>query len=154
MRGNNFYHANKVGEALAPQVVGAAVATGATISEPWQSGRIIAFLLHAGVVTGSLTWLFEVQQRSDDVWKDIMDAETPAVDITVLHSASEDNVVKIAEVSLEDIDSDTYKAIRITCTGTNAADAAGASYVLADLHRRPGGDANDLTASRPYTYEA
>lgn len=156
MRGNNFHHANISGRSISPQVVGVATVNGVTISEPWRDGRQITFLLIVGVVTGDITFHWEVQERGTTTWKDLMDnADTP-VDVEVTFDSSADDTQLEATIALKDIDSDTYDAIRIQVTGTNAADAASCSHVISDLYERPGGDANALPGAftMPFTYEA
>lgn len=156
MRGNNFHHANVTGLSIAPVVVGNATASGATISEPWRTGRQLTFIIQVGVLGGTATYSFEVRVRGSATWKDLMDSASTPVDVTVIFTNTQDGTQREATINLRDIDSDTYDAIRIVVTATDATDAVGVSHVISDLYRKPGGDANALpgTFTMPFTYEA
>lgn len=156
MRGNNFFHSTKTGQSIKPHLLGNASISGSTISEPWRDGEVLAFLLSVGVVTGTVTFAWEVRLRGTSTWKDLMDSASTPVDVTVVFANTEDSTMKIAEIPLKRIDSDTYDAIRLICTATNAADEVGCTHVIASLRERPGGDSNALpgTFTLPYTYEA
>lgn len=156
MRGNNFFHANNSGVALAPVVTGSGTSSGAAISEPWRKGRQITFILNCGVLGGTATWKFQVRLRGTSTWKDIMDSASSPVDITVVFTNTEDGTSKIFNLPLKDIDSDVYDAIRVFVTATHATDVCTAAYVISDLIRHPGGDSNQYPGAftKPITYEA
>lgn len=149
---HSFPFANKVVAAIVPQTVNAAgTANGATILEPWQYGRSIAFILQAGSLNSVTVFGVKVQRRlrSDgSTWSDVPnvdgnDLEFPAAQ-TIDGTALENGAI-VGSMPLDRFDGVTYDALRLvvhTVTGGNIPLAALA--VIYNLHNEPSGQTDQL----------
>lgn len=152
-KGNNFFSSVVVGLALAPQSVGQASASGATISEPWRIGRQISFILLGGVFGTAVaaTCKLEGLLRSDGATWQTLKQDDGITDLGFTASKLADTAALelgalLGTVDVSRLDSTTYKAIRLKYTQSTSAVTAliGAAYVISDLYSRPSTQTDDL----------
>jgi len=150
LKGNNFFHHNKVGSALLSQsIAAAATAAGVTISEPWRLGRQLSFILCAGAMgsSSSLTCTVQGLRRDDGTtWEALKESDGStnlAFTATDLDDAGqlETDGYLLGTIDLGYVDGETYKAVRVSITndGTPAV-VMGAAYVISDLYRMADAD--------------
>src|SRR6185436_7779618 len=143
MKGNNFFHANKVGVAIAPVSIASGAATAVAISEPWKLGEQITFVLQGGAFAAgaTATCVVQGQKRSDDAWENHKNAVGTDIAFTpakLAKSGALENGVLIGTIPVIDFDSSKYKAVRLLFTaGTANAQLISASYVISELRRVP-----------------
>jgi len=150
LRGNNFFHHNKVGNALLPASIAAAgTGTGTTISEPWRRGRQLSFILLAGAMGGSSSLTATIQGlRRDDgtTWEALK--ESDGITNLAFTPANMDDAGQLetdgyllGTMDLNHIDGITYSAVRLVLVndGTPAV-VAGAAYVISDCYRLTDGE--------------
>lgn len=154
MKGNNFFHANRTGVAIKPVSLASAAATATQIDEPWKYGDQITFFLLAGVFAAGATATCTIQglKRSDGTtWETIKNAAGTDIGFTASELA-DGGALETAgffqgTLNLYDVDSTTYKALRILFTaGTANAQLIAAAYVISDLKRVPSGQTDKLFA--------
>ena len=148
------------GLAVAPQsVASAATVNGVTIAAPWKKGRMISFLFLGGVFGATTAAIIKIQKQkiSDSTWVD----ETRPDGTTVLRiPAARSNDASVLEagalmgtLDMGPIDSDTYKAIRVTIVenggGANTM-LLGVGYLIHDLYTHPSGMVDELFALQRY----
>lgn len=152
-KGNNFFSSVVIGLALAPQSVGQATATGATISEPWRIGRQLSFILLGGVFGTAVaaTCKLEGLLRSDGATWQTLKEDDGVTDLGFTASKLADTAVLeggalLGTVDVSRFDSTTYKAIRLKYVQATAAVTAlmAAAYVISDLYSHPSTQTDDL----------
>lgn len=153
MKGNNFFHANKVGIAIAPVSIASGAATAVVISEPWKLGEQLTFILQGGAFAAGATATCVVQGllRSDgSTWeahKNAVGTDIAFAPAKLAKGGALENGVLIGTIPVIDLDSSKYKAIRLLFTaGTANAQLIGASYVISELRRVPSVMADELFA--------
>lgn len=150
-RGNNFHHANGFGVALVPQSVSNATVSGPAIAEPWKIGRQLVFLMLGGAFAATVDGSFTIQglQRDDGTtWATLLDGSGAAL---VLDGAKYNDAgaletgALLGTLPLSDVDSTTYKSVRIQFTeGATAAALVAVGYVIADLYDRASGSTDEI----------
>jgi hypothetical protein len=143
-----YFRNHITGLALAPSDVNNETVNGATILEPWTFGRSIAFQVILGTLADALVVTVEGLLRSDGTtWQTVQDF-TGAADLGFALTntdGSADGTGVLGELDLGAIDSDTYKAIRLSVVNDAAAICfIGATYSIYNLIR-----SNDSTVTVP-----
>jgi len=134
-----FFHNHKVYQMVDPQAVNNTTANGDTITEPWREGRRLAIIATAGALPNAVTIGVEGLLRSDGTTWENVKAKDGTTDLEWSESTATD--VEVAELDLQDLDSDTYKAIRVTVTNGSASNClVGVVGVISELIRNPSGE--------------
>lgn len=155
MIGKNFFHAVKTGVAVPPVSLSNAntSSTSVAIVEPWRQFRQLSFLMIGGAfaTSGQLTATIQGLARSDGTtWSALKDKAGndlvfPAAKIG--DGDALENGALLGTIPLSDVDSDTYKAVRILLAETaTAACLVGVAYILSDPHSESTGQADELFA--------
>jgi hypothetical protein len=149
-RGNNFHHAHTFGVALVPQSVSNTTVDGPAIAEPWKTGRQLSFILLGGAFAATVDGEFTIEglKRSDGTtWETLLDGSGAGLVLTGAKyndAGALENGSLLATLPLDDVDSTTYKSVRITFTeGATAAALVAVAFVISDLYGRPGGAADE-----------
>lgn len=151
LKGNNFFHANSVGNAVDPQSINGATVAGNTILMPWRDGRQISFILLGGAFasSGSLTVDVQGQKISDGTWENLKENDgTTDLEFTetkMNDGGTLENGKLLGTIDFSRINGTVYKAIRLSVTEDgSAACLFGAAYVVSGLYNKPSGDTDDL----------
>lgn len=155
LHGRNFFHNNDVGTALVPQsIASAATVTGPAITEPWNRGRQLSFILLGGAFGATTSLAITVQglRRDDGTTWEALKQSDGTTNLTFTEANLDDgdaieNGYVLGTVDLADVDSATYEAMRLSVTenggGANTVLLA-AAYSISDLYKRPSGETDDL----------
>ncbi len=153
MKGHNFFHQVVAGLAIPPQSIANATVNGTAIVEPWSKGRQLVFHLLGGAFAASADGLckVQVQKRSDSSWVDWLNAAGTLVQFPAakLDDAGElENGELLGTIPLTDVDSGTYKAMRLVFIAQHATatQLIAAGYLIFDLRSEPSGQVDELFA--------
>ena len=156
MKGNNFFLQVADGSAATPFVAippndcNNETVAGNTISEPWNKGRQLAFLVALGAVAAGAVLSITVQGlRRDDgaTWEALKESDgvTDLKWTAAELGDADDGKGGVGTLDLTRIDGETYKAIRLSVTNAAAFSAlVSASYVIFDLLRHPSDTVDQL----------
>ena len=146
----NFHHNHIVGMALPSQSISNTTVNGSTISKPWTKGRELSFIVNGGAFASSADAEIDIQVQEIDggTWVTALDADGNNLAFTATlydDGGGGENAVVLGTIPLELIDSDTYKAIRVSVTeSATAAVLVGVTYVISDLYETVSGQTDDL----------
>lgn len=152
MIGHNFHHCVKTGNAFSAQTLNNSTVAGNAIAEPWRNFRQLSFLLLGGAFAASAQLAITVQgqKRADDAWEALKDSggSDLVFDPAKLGDGDDiENGALLGTVPLKDVDTDTYKAVRLSITESGTANALIAvGYILSDPFAKVTGQADELVA--------
>lgn len=152
LKGNNFQHAVLVKQHISPQDIKNAAIAGTWIDEPWQIGNQVAFIILGGAIAaggvGALT--VEGKKRSDGSAVQLTDVNGSPLAVPaarVADAGAVEGAALLGTINLDDVDSDTYSAIRLKWAETADKNyLAAVAAIIYDLYAKPSGQTDELFA--------
>lgn len=139
--------------AIAAQSISNATVNGATLSEPWTRGSQLAIVYLGGAFSASASGRLRLQglARSDGTtWSNLKEHDgTTDLEFTAAKlddAGAGEGAALIGTLDLSRVDSETYKAVRVTFQAEHASatQLVAVGYLLTDLYARPSAQTDEL----------
>lgn len=128
LKPQQLFRKSSHGSMVTPRVISNATVNGTSVATPWTEGTEMRFLFHGGAwpATTNLSATVQVQLISDDSWVSLRNSAGTTVEFLATKlddaGAGEDATVS-GTIDLTMIDSDIYKAVRMSVQNSVATSA-------------------------------